>query len=136
MEIVSGVPQLARINQKSALSAPTWVSGRQRPEPWRPAAWRSPGPRRWKASSAWRFRSSSSAWRARTAGDEFLVTSIEILSPVNKQRGHDAHTDYLRKRRELLRSATHLIETPVPPPALTEDEAAWVEALLAPLRSA
>ena len=34
----------------------------------------------------------------RTVGDEFLVTSIEILSPVNKQRGHDAHLDYLRKR--------------------------------------
>lgn len=46
----------------------------------------------------------------RTAGDDFLVTSIEILSPVNKQRGHDAHLDYLRKRRELLRSATHRIE--------------------------
>lgn len=39
-----------------------------------------------------------------------LVTAIEILSPVNKQRGHDAHADYLRKRRDLLRSAAHLIE--------------------------
>lgn len=46
----------------------------------------------------------------RTAGDEFLITSIEILSPVNKRRGHDAHLDYLRKRRELLRSSAHLIE--------------------------
>lgn len=46
----------------------------------------------------------------RTAADDFLVTSIEILSPVNKRRGHDAHIDYLRKRRELLRSAAHLIE--------------------------
>lgn len=39
-----------------------------------------------------------------------LVTAIEILSPVNKQRGHEAHQDYLRKRRELLRSAAHLME--------------------------
>lgn len=46
----------------------------------------------------------------RTAGEELLVTSIEILSPVNKQRGHDAHLDYLRKRRDLLRSAAHLLE--------------------------
>jgi hypothetical protein len=46
----------------------------------------------------------------RTAGDELLVTSIEILSPVNKQRGHDAHIDYLRKRRDLLRSVAHLVE--------------------------
>ena len=46
----------------------------------------------------------------RTVGDEFLVTSIEILSPVNKQRGHDAHLDYLRQRRDLLRSSAHLIE--------------------------
>jgi hypothetical protein len=46
----------------------------------------------------------------RMAADDFLVTSIEILSPVNKRRGHEAHIDYLRKRRELLRSATHLIE--------------------------
>ncbi|MDQ3247939.1 MAG: DUF4058 family protein [Chloroflexota bacterium] len=46
----------------------------------------------------------------RTAGDDVLVTSIEILSPVNKQRRHDAHLDYLRKRRDLLRSAAHLIE--------------------------
>lgn len=46
----------------------------------------------------------------RTAGDEMLVTSIEILSPVNRQRGHDAYLDYLRKRRDLLRSAAHLLE--------------------------
>ena len=46
----------------------------------------------------------------RMAGAETLITSIEILSPVNKQRTHDAHIDYLRKRRELLRSAAHFIE--------------------------
>lgn len=153
----------------------------------------------------------------RTVDDDVLITSIEILSPVNKQRGHDAHLDYLRKRRDLLRSAAHLVEidllrggvrpplqqpvplapyyvmlsratdrphvsvwpiplsarlpvlpipllepdpdvlldlgavvasvyerggydaridyrTPVPPPALTEEETAWVEQLLAPIR--
>ncbi len=39
-----------------------------------------------------------------------LVTAIEILSPVNKRTGHDAYQDYQRKRRELLRSAAHLLE--------------------------
>jgi hypothetical protein len=39
-----------------------------------------------------------------------LVTAIEILSPVNKRRGHDAYIDYLRKRRDLLHSSVHLME--------------------------
>lgn len=39
-----------------------------------------------------------------------LVTAIEILSPVNKRPGHEAHKNYLRKRRELLRSEAHLME--------------------------
>jgi hypothetical protein len=46
----------------------------------------------------------------RHADDEVLVTAIEILSPVNKQPSHQAYTDYLRKRRELLHSNAHLIE--------------------------
>lgn len=46
----------------------------------------------------------------RTVGYEILITSIAILSPVNKQHGHDAQLDYLRKRRDLLRSAAHLVE--------------------------
>ena len=44
------------------------------------------------------------------AGELELVTAIEILSPVNKRPGREAHDEYLRKRRELLRSAAHLIE--------------------------
>ena len=39
-----------------------------------------------------------------------LVTAIEVLSPVNKRPSHEAYQDYLRKRRQLLRSETHLIE--------------------------
>lgn len=39
-----------------------------------------------------------------------LVTAIEILSPVNKRPAHEACQEYLRKRRELLRSETHLLE--------------------------
>jgi hypothetical protein len=39
-----------------------------------------------------------------------LVTAIEILSPVHKQPGMEVHHEYLRKRRELLRSSAHLIE--------------------------
>ena len=46
----------------------------------------------------------------RHAEHEYLVTAIEILSPVNKQRGHQAYGDYQRKRRELLRSGAHFIE--------------------------
>ncbi|MBI3271115.1 MAG: DUF4058 family protein [Planctomycetes bacterium] len=46
----------------------------------------------------------------RETGTLRLVTAIEILSPVNKRRDHQAHTDYLRKRRELLRSDAHLME--------------------------
>ncbi len=39
-----------------------------------------------------------------------LVTAIEILSPVNKKPGHDAHLDYQRKRRALLHSEANLLE--------------------------
>jgi hypothetical protein len=39
-----------------------------------------------------------------------LVTVIEILSPVNKRPGHEAHRDYLRKRRDILMSPVHLLE--------------------------
>lgn len=46
----------------------------------------------------------------RTASDRKLVTSIEILSPANKQRGHDAFEIYERKRRGILVSETHFIE--------------------------
>ena len=46
----------------------------------------------------------------RETGTLKLVTAIEILSPVNKRPGHDDQEDYLRKRRELLRSETHLLE--------------------------
>ncbi|MEW6755643.1 MAG: DUF4058 family protein [Candidatus Latescibacterota bacterium] len=46
----------------------------------------------------------------RETGTLRLVTAIEILSPVNKQPGHDAYEGYRRKRRELLRSEAHLME--------------------------
>ena len=46
----------------------------------------------------------------RQAGTMRLVTAIEILSPVNKRPGHDAFDEYVQKRRDLLRSAAHLIE--------------------------
>jgi Protein of unknown function (DUF4058) len=39
-----------------------------------------------------------------------LVTVIEILSPVNKRPGHQAHLAYHRKRRNLLHSEAHLLE--------------------------
>ena len=46
----------------------------------------------------------------REVGTLRLVTAIEILSPSNKQPGHEACEEYLRKRRGLLRSEAHLIE--------------------------
>lgn len=44
-----------------------------------------------------------------TETDE-LVTIIEILSPVNKRRGHEAYSDYLRKRRDMVRAGINLLE--------------------------
>lgn len=41
---------------------------------------------------------------------ETIVTVIEILSPVNKRRGHEAFSDYQRKRRDLFRTSIHLME--------------------------
>lgn len=46
----------------------------------------------------------------RAANNHRLVTSIEILSPANKQRRHDAYESYQRKRRGILVSEVHLIE--------------------------
>lgn len=46
----------------------------------------------------------------RTIADDVLVTAIEILSPVNKRPGIDAADAYERKRREIFRSAAHLLE--------------------------
>jgi hypothetical protein len=46
----------------------------------------------------------------RRVGTQQLVTVIEILSPGNKTRSHDAFEDYRRTRRDLLRSAVHLLE--------------------------
>lgn len=46
----------------------------------------------------------------RAANDRQLITSIELLSPVNKQRGHKAFESYHRKRQAVLNSDTHLIE--------------------------
>lgn len=39
-----------------------------------------------------------------------LVTTIEILSPVNKRPGHEAFESYRRKRRDLQRAGVHLLE--------------------------
>lgn len=46
----------------------------------------------------------------REAQSGTLVTAIEILSPVNKRRGHEAFESYRRKRRDLLRTSVHLLE--------------------------
>ncbi len=39
-----------------------------------------------------------------------VVTVIEILSPTNKIRGSEGRRDYLKKRRQIIRSNTHLVE--------------------------
>jgi len=46
----------------------------------------------------------------RKTGTNVLVTAIEILSPVNKRPAHEAFEEYQRKRRDLFRSAAHLME--------------------------
>jgi hypothetical protein len=46
----------------------------------------------------------------RATDDRALVTAMEILSPVNKRRGHRAYEDYRRKRQDLLHSDAHFIE--------------------------
>jgi hypothetical protein len=46
----------------------------------------------------------------REVGTGALVTAIEVLSPVNKRRGHEAYETYRRKRRDLLRTSIHLME--------------------------
>ena len=45
----------------------------------------------------------------RTAGDERLVTVIELLSPSNKGNAEDRH-QYLAKREELLRDGVHFLQ--------------------------
>lgn len=42
--------------------------------------------------------------------DSELVTAIELLSPVNKRRGHEAYGAYIDKRRGILRRDVHLLE--------------------------
>lgn len=46
----------------------------------------------------------------RSVTEGYLVTAIEILSPVNKRRGHEAFDEYRRKRQALLRSSANLME--------------------------
>ncbi len=46
----------------------------------------------------------------RTAGDERLVTSIEVLSASNKSRGEHGRELYKKKQREILASDVHLVE--------------------------
>ncbi len=46
----------------------------------------------------------------RAVDDRVLVAAIEILSPVNKRRGHRAFEDYRRKRQDLVHSNAHFME--------------------------
>lgn len=46
----------------------------------------------------------------RTAGNDTLVTAVEVLSPVNKRPGADAADAYERKRHEIFQSNVHLME--------------------------
>lgn len=45
----------------------------------------------------------------RLAGEDTVVTIVEILSPANKRRGAGAD-EYQEKRQEILRSSAHLVE--------------------------
>jgi hypothetical protein len=46
----------------------------------------------------------------RKAGERAVVTVIELLSPTNKRPGSDGRREYLKKRNEVLRSSSHLVE--------------------------
>jgi hypothetical protein len=50
------------------------------------------------------------ALEIRSTATGSLVTAIEILSPINKKPGAEAFDTYQRKRREVLRTAAHLLE--------------------------
>jgi Protein of unknown function (DUF4058) len=47
---------------------------------------------------------------ARTGDEDRIVTTVEILSPTNKRPGARGRDLYLQKQREILGSATHLVE--------------------------
>src|SRR5437764_5286845 len=42
--------------------------------------------------------------------DRQVVTTIEVLSPINKEPGSSGQRDFLRKREQILRSSTHWLE--------------------------
>lgn len=42
--------------------------------------------------------------------DREVVTTIEILSPINKVQGSDGQREFLRKRERILQSSTHWLE--------------------------
>lgn len=78
--------------------------------------------------------------------DRRLVTLIEILSPANK-RG-DGAREFADRRVELPQTPVHLLEMdllrgstrialsePLPPPALSDADAAWVQATVAATRA-
>jgi hypothetical protein len=44
------------------------------------------------------------------SGSVEVVTVIELLSPVNKERGSAGRSEYLRKQQFILTSSTHLVE--------------------------
>jgi hypothetical protein len=46
----------------------------------------------------------------RKAGEREVVTVIELLSPGNKRLGSDGRREYLKKRHDVLRSSSHLVE--------------------------
>jgi hypothetical protein len=56
------------------------------------------------------FKESFLQVRQRRGKEIQIVTSIEVLSPSNKKKGHPARVKFLAKQRETLESETHLVE--------------------------
>jgi hypothetical protein len=48
--------------------------------------------------------------RRRRGKEVQIVTSIEVLSPSNKKRGHPSREQFLVKQRKMLEGGTHLVE--------------------------
>jgi hypothetical protein len=48
--------------------------------------------------------------RRRRGKEVQIITSIEVLSPSNKKRGHPSREQFLEKQRKMLEGGTHLVE--------------------------
>jgi hypothetical protein len=102
--------EVVEIGQRRGILPDVYVSQPQPPREGRGGATATAAPAPAESSVPLEVSIHLDRVEVRTTGVGQLVTLIEILSPTNKRPGHDAYTDYQRKRREVLRSPVHLME--------------------------